>query len=118
MERGFSVNESLLVENLQERSLISQRVVFDAVQEAGDVLAVDITDDMIKSVHNSHARYTDALEEQRKMVEKETEKAVSRKRTQDAIKELQAKRRKLDEDYKAAQTVLTLQLAEMKNKTS
>jgi hypothetical protein len=29
VERGFSINKSLLVENLQERSLIAQRIVLD-----------------------------------------------------------------------------------------
>ena len=31
VERGFSVNESILVENMSERSLIGQRLVIDAI---------------------------------------------------------------------------------------
>lgn len=32
VESGFSVNEDLLVENLQESSLINQRIVYDAIK--------------------------------------------------------------------------------------
>ena len=31
VERGFSINTALVVENLKEESVVSQRIVFDAI---------------------------------------------------------------------------------------
>ncbi|KAJ8887188.1 hypothetical protein PR048_013403 [Dryococelus australis] len=43
IESGFSVNKSLLVENLSEESLVAQRIICDTVKSMGDVEEVTIT---------------------------------------------------------------------------
>ena len=42
VESGFSVNEDLLVENLLESSLVSKRLVYDAVKYHGDSSNIEI----------------------------------------------------------------------------
>ena len=51
VESGFSVNQSMLVENLQEESLIAQRQVYDGQQSLGGLKSlnngsIDITKSM------------------------------------------------------------------------
>jgi len=44
VESGFSVNKELLVENMEEETIVTQRVVFDAIRVAGmDATKVDIS---------------------------------------------------------------------------
>ena len=57
VERGFSVNKELEVENLQERSLVAQRLVCDYVQLHGGVTEVHLTKALLQSVWMSHQRY-------------------------------------------------------------
>jgi len=35
VESGFSVNKELLVENMEEETIVAQRVVFDVIRVAG-----------------------------------------------------------------------------------
>jgi hypothetical protein len=62
VESGFSINGDMLVENLQEQSLVAQRSVYDCIKEAGDVLSVDINKTMLQYVRGSRSRYEEALE--------------------------------------------------------
>ena len=41
VERGFSVNKELEVENLKEHTLVAQRIVCDHVNSVGGVLKVE-----------------------------------------------------------------------------
>uniref|UniRef100_A0A915HH19 HAT C-terminal dimerisation domain-containing protein n=1 Tax=Romanomermis culicivorax TaxID=13658 RepID=A0A915HH19_ROMCU len=85
VERGFSVNENILVENLQEKSLIAQRVVFDAIKSSGSVLDVEVTKDMIKNVVSARGRYREALEERAKDDNEEVASATAKKRSAEEI---------------------------------
>ena len=50
IERGFSVNKQLLVENLQEKSLISQRIVYDHINSHDIVIRqYELPNDLLKS---------------------------------------------------------------------
>ena len=42
VESGFSVNGDMLIENLQEESLVAQRQVYDGVRNVGGLLKVKI----------------------------------------------------------------------------
>lgn len=37
LERGFSINEDVIAENLKEDSIVAQRIVYDIVMDAGGV---------------------------------------------------------------------------------
>ena len=59
VERGFSVNKQLLVENLQEKSLVSQRIVYDDINSNEiKVQEYDLPSDLLKSCkHLYHTRF-------------------------------------------------------------
>ena len=66
VERGFSVNKQLEVENLQERSFISQRLVQDHVQSVGGALAVSISKPLLLSASGARQKYSSYLDEQKR----------------------------------------------------
>lgn len=43
VERGFSINKEIKVENQANRSIITQRQIYNAVQAAGDLNRVEIS---------------------------------------------------------------------------
>ena len=45
VERGFFINANLIVEDLQEESIIAQRIVYDNVSFAGGVLEIPLTNE-------------------------------------------------------------------------
>ena len=61
VERGFSVNKELLIENLEEVSIVSERIVYDHVCDLS-VTDVLFSNDLLKSCKLSHSRYANALE--------------------------------------------------------
>ena len=85
VERGFSVNKSLLVENLSAKSLISQRIVYDHMNFHN--LTPEnfiINPALCKSVRNARNEDEKFLEEKRK--EKlHSEKDLKRKAIQEEI---------------------------------
>ena len=44
---GFSINGDFRVENLQEESLMAQRTVYDAIDDAGGIISVNISKSML-----------------------------------------------------------------------
>ena len=71
VERGFSLNDKLLVENMQEQSLILQRIVKDNMLSSGyKPHNIPISRDLIKSVDNSYSLYKIALKEKREQSKK------------------------------------------------
>lgn len=97
VERGFSVNKQLEVENLQERSFIAQRLVQDHVQSVGGVLAVSINKPLLLSAAGARQKYLSYLDEQKR---KKTSEGVELKRKElvDELDKLKKKRRRLDSD--------------------
>ena len=85
VERGFSVNKSLLVENLSAKSLISQRIVYDHMNFHNLTPENFIINPALrKSVRNARNEYEKYLEEKRK--EKlHSEKDLKRKAIQEEI---------------------------------
>ena len=50
------MNKELLVKNMEEETIVAQRVLFDAIRVAGmDVTEVDITHKIIGCVRQSHS---------------------------------------------------------------
>lgn len=65
-ERGFSVNKELLVPNLQERSLVAQRIIYDNIATVREVKNVIISKNLQESVGKSRLRYDSALKKKKK----------------------------------------------------
>jgi len=59
VESGFSVNSDMLVENMHKESLVAQRLVYDAIQVACRLTAIDINKFMMQYVRSSHGCYTE-----------------------------------------------------------
>ena len=61
VKSGFSVNKELLVKNVEEDTIVAQRIVFDAIRVVGmDVMKIDISKKMI-DVSSSAILYTRVL---------------------------------------------------------
>ena len=63
VEREFSVNKELLVENLQQLSLVSQGIVsYYLTDFEKSIIKVPLTNALLKSYQLGHSRYTTMLE--------------------------------------------------------
>lgn len=65
VERGFSINRQVAVENLTDLSYVSQRIICDAVEKAGGILSVPITKELRISVSAARNRYSAHIEAQK-----------------------------------------------------
>jgi len=55
LEGGFSINKELLIDNMIEETVVAQRVVFDAIQNAGmDMKNVDIYRHAMSIAYHGH----------------------------------------------------------------
>ena len=67
VERGFNVNKELLVENIQEASLISQRQVCDHMKSNSiEPHTIKVTKELLASVKGARTRYGITPEEKRR----------------------------------------------------
>ena len=64
VEKGFSINSNLLVENMHEDSLTAQRIVCDHVKSLKlEVYEVKVTKSCLDNDDSSMRRYFDALKQ-------------------------------------------------------
>lgn len=102
VERGFSVNRQVAVENMKELSYISQRVVCDAVNQAGGILNVQITKELRASVASARQHYRafleakkkrdleDSMQVKKRCIDEEVEGLKKKKKLEVAVAELTA----------------------------
>ena len=75
VERGFSTNKRLLIENLSEKSLISQHIVDYMKSNDYKPFNNPLTNELIRSVRDAHRKYTqDILNRKKKELLQEKEK--------------------------------------------
>ena len=93
VRRGFSVNKELLVENLQQTSLISQRLICDYISDFSKPISeIPLTNEMLKSCRLAHLRYIAALKKKRNAMVSQ-EKSLKWKLKHEEIAEEKKKRR-------------------------
>ncbi|GBN14093.1 hypothetical protein AVEN_53901-1 [Araneus ventricosus] len=98
IEKGFSINKKLEVENMKELSYVSQRLVCDNINSTGDsIYNIKITNIMCIYVSNARQKYVKYLEDQ-KLLSSQNKK---RRLTSDEIQELKNKKRCLEKEIKA-----------------
>lgn len=98
LERGFSINGDIIIENLKEESLIAQRMVFDSVSDCGGLKNLMVTKELILSMRNAHQRWVETLKAKKEKQNAES-KAVAEKRKLKALtNELEEKKKKLMTD--------------------
>ena len=86
VERGFSINANLIVENLQEESITAQRIFYDNISFTGGVLKIPLTKELQTSVRGSHQRYLASLNAKKEDSTKEEQKKKLREDTEDLAK--------------------------------
>ena len=64
MERGFSINKAVEVENLKQENIVPQRIVFYAISSAGEILKVTLVKEMLMSCSLARQKYMAFLENQ------------------------------------------------------
>lgn len=75
VERGFSVNEDMLVPNLKKETLIGLRIVYDTVKSLNiKVSEFKITDEMLKYCSSAKSRYNLHILDEKKSQEDENKK--------------------------------------------
>lgn len=75
------MNKEVLIENMKERSLVAQRVVYDAVSHGVLIDKVDISTTMIHKVRGCNSKYKETIQDQKKIsaaVKKESEEKMKR----------------------------------------
>ena len=97
VERGFSVNKEVEVENMEGKSLIAQRLVCDYVRTCGGVLQVPLTKELLQAAANSRQRYSRYLEEKRAAT-KSLQQSEKRKRALDELESLKKRQKRTQDD--------------------
>lgn len=100
VERGFSANKEVEVENLKKHTLLAQRIVGDHVSSVGGVLKVELSKALLLSVKISRQRYEKYLDQARQ--KKKTEHEWSkRKRLLEEIDEVKKEKKRIDAEIKS-----------------
>ena len=75
MEKDFSINRQVMVENLKDWSFIAQRTIHDHLLHIGGLDALVVDKPLPSAAASGRRKYTEYLEQQRA----DKEKAVKRK---------------------------------------
>lgn len=97
VERGFSVNKEVMVENLKEHSLIAQRIIHDHVNHVGGLLNIAYTKELLLSAASARQKYHMYLDEQRRQKQDEL-RAQKRKGLMEEITEIKAKKSRMEQE--------------------
>ena len=71
VERRFSVNKELVVENQQEQSLVARRVIKDHILHVKGVTDINITRAVVLAARSARSKYTHYLSQKKEQQEKE-----------------------------------------------
>ena len=74
VESGFSINEHLMVVNLREESLVSQRIIHDACKSE-----IEISKELLNEARCARIRSREALEKKKKSKPEESKLSKKRK---------------------------------------
>lgn len=100
VERGFSSNKEVMVENLAQHSLVAQQVICDHMRSVGGVLNVAFSKELLLSAASARQRYHAVLDEKKR--ENEATRRSERKRSLlEEISTLKEKKRRLESDFEA-----------------
>ena len=61
VQRGFSDNEDILRNNIQDETLVSYRMAYDSIKNQDGLIADSITKELLLSCRHAHARYQSNL---------------------------------------------------------
>lgn len=97
VERGFSYNKDLMVENMKDRSLIAQRVIRDylATHCNSDPTLCEITKQLSASARNAHSHYKAALADVKASSAIDKKKEEEKRQRSEAVKEMEERKKRL-----------------------
>ena len=98
------------------KTRLSRRVVYDGIIDAGGVLSVKVTKEMMQSVRAARSRYDDALKQHREQASAEMKKSADRKRVAAEITSLEIKKKKLMKDMATNKDMIESQIKELNKK--
>ena len=75
----FSVNQNVLVENMQEQSMISQRLILDQIKKFGGLPNIEISKAMINYCRNANRKYKQYPEDKKKSENLEQKQKTEKK---------------------------------------
>lgn len=116
VERGYSVNEECLQDNMAEPTLIAYRTVYDTVLKIGGVHKVDITKFLLHSAKTAHALYKEFNLQKPKAETEKNEEKMKLNREKKMIMELEEKTKKVMEKAKNEVILLQKQILELERK--
>ncbi|XP_055620811.1 uncharacterized protein LOC129765028 [Toxorhynchites rutilus septentrionalis] len=115
LERGFSINAECLFENMREESVVAKRQIYDAVFHAGEIASIQISNQLIQRVRNSHSLYIEDKERRKKEdLASNASKMMKRQREAEA-KSLEIKRSKILENAQKEAESLQEKIALLKS---
>jgi len=102
VERGFSVNKQIMVENMKEKSFVAQRAICDHISNVGGVLNVKMTKQLMMSCAGARQKYYMYLDEEKRK-EKSHNQSLKRKTVNDELDDLKKKRKMVEDQVKSLQ---------------
>ena len=102
VERGFSINKEMIVENQKEMSLVAQRLIVDHVRSVGGVNKVEISKELLLSAARARQKYHGYLDEEKRKKERQGID-LKRKALTDELDDLKKKRARMETDISALQ---------------
>ncbi|MGH0127645.1 UNVERIFIED_CONTAM: hypothetical protein FKN15_071800 [Acipenser sinensis] len=99
VERGYSINKQIIVENMKERTLVAQKVIVDHLHYVGGVTHMRISKELLQSAGSARQRYHAYLDEEGRKKE-DMQKSQKRKAALDEVEELKVKKRKIETNIK------------------
>lgn len=102
VERGFSVNRQVMVENMKEHSFIAQRSIHDHVQSIGGLAKLDVSKDLLLAAKAGRKKYLEYLDKQKQEHRNEV-RQNKRKKVEEEKDELVKKKIRLSKDITALQ---------------
>ena len=94
VEKGFSINRQVMVENLKKRSFIAQRTIHDHLLHVGGLNALVVDKPLLSAAASGRRKYTEYLEWQRADKAKSA-KGVKRKELSDEITALEKRQKRV-----------------------
>lgn len=83
---------TLLVENMKERTIIAQSIVYDAIKNEGGIQEIQITKKMLDFVRGARNRYSDYLDDKKLEKNEEERKKAEKIKLEQQVKQLEEKR--------------------------
>ncbi|GBN24995.1 hypothetical protein AVEN_64573-1 [Araneus ventricosus] len=118
VERGFSVNKTMLVENLKEQSLINQRRAYDGIKFLGGVENVSITKRMLLADRGVRHLYRADLV-RKEYLDKKASKTQEKRKLENELQQLynQKKKIRLEKDKEETEFEEKVQILEETRKS-